>query len=204
MADKFQYVDGLKFTRDEKTGYYLNSTIKKRMHRYVWEKCFGEIPDGFVVHYIDEDKSNNDINNLTLMSTEKHSKLHAIERHSKINDYSNLDKIRPLTKKWHSSKEGYKWHKKHYEKTKELLHEKKQFKCDNCGKRFVAVDNGHTRFCSNACKSSYRRKSGVDDIVKECIICGKEFISNKYHKTETCSKSCASKLAYQNRKDKKN
>ena len=43
MSEKYQYFNGLKFTRDDKTGYYLNSTIRKRMHRYVWEFYNGQI-----------------------------------------------------------------------------------------------------------------------------------------------------------------
>ena len=40
MAEKYQFFDGKKFTRDDKTGYYLCSTgdennVRKRMHVYV-------------------------------------------------------------------------------------------------------------------------------------------------------------------------
>ena len=57
---KFAYFNGLKFTRDDKTGYYLNSTIRKRLHRCVWEYYNGEIPKGYHIHHKDNDKSNND------------------------------------------------------------------------------------------------------------------------------------------------
>ena len=43
--EKYQYYNGLKFTRDEKTGYYLNATNRIRMHRYVWECINGPIPE---------------------------------------------------------------------------------------------------------------------------------------------------------------
>ncbi len=35
-----------------------------------------EIPRGFVVHHIDEDKTNNNINNLSMMTMSAHTKLH--------------------------------------------------------------------------------------------------------------------------------
>lgn len=39
---KYQEYNGVIFCRDEKTGYYLNSTLRVRMHRYVWEKKRGK------------------------------------------------------------------------------------------------------------------------------------------------------------------
>ena len=57
------WFNGIKFTKDDKTGYYLNSSIRKRLHRYVWELHYGEIPEGYHIHHIDFDKSNNDISN---------------------------------------------------------------------------------------------------------------------------------------------
>jgi sugar lactone lactonase YvrE len=69
---KYQHFNGIKFTRDEKTGYYLNSTIRKRLHRYVWEFYNGKIPEGYQIHHKDKDKSNNDISNLELMPFSAH------------------------------------------------------------------------------------------------------------------------------------
>jgi hypothetical protein len=61
--------DGYIFTRDKKSGYYLSAKPihnDKRimLHRYVWIKYNGEIPKGYSVHHIDENKENNDIMNL--------------------------------------------------------------------------------------------------------------------------------------------
>ena len=58
MSEKFQFFDGRKFTRDEKTGYYLCSTkdligSRKRMHVYVWEYYNGLVPEGYHIHHID-------------------------------------------------------------------------------------------------------------------------------------------------------
>ena len=44
-----------------------------------------EIPEGFVVHHIDQDPKNNDINNLQLMTIQAHTKLHQQLR--KCRDY---------------------------------------------------------------------------------------------------------------------
>lgn len=47
-------------------------------HHYVWCKAMGmtEIPAGYVIHHIDLDKTNNNINNLALMTIEAHARLH--------------------------------------------------------------------------------------------------------------------------------
>ena len=42
----------------------------------MWELHYGEIPEGYHIHHIDFDKSNNDISNLQLMSKEEHMQLH--------------------------------------------------------------------------------------------------------------------------------
>lgn len=190
------YFNGIHFARDEKTGYYLNSTIRKRIHRYVWEYYNGEIPQGYEIHHVDFDKSNNNIGNLKLMSVTKHASLHAQIQGNKNIKNGHLNSIRHLSAKWHASKDGIEWHKKHYEKTKEKLHEIKLFNCENCGNAYEGTDNGENRFCSNKCKSAWRRKSGIDDEIRECVICGTRFKVNKYAKTITCSRSCGSKLGH--------
>lgn len=199
MAEKYIWFDGLKYTRDEKTGYYLNATHRKRLHRAVWEHYNGEIPEGYQVHHVDGDKSNNDISNLALLDKHLHAARHSGERvqnhYNEIID--NLDRnARPAANRWHGSDEGREWHKKHYEGMKERLHKKVSFACEQCGKTFEAQDNGANRFCSNACKSAWRRASGVDNVVRRCVCCGRKFESSKYGKAETCSRSCANKLRW--------
>lgn len=203
-APKFQYFDGLKFTRDDSTGYYLNSTNRIRMHRYVWEYYFGPIPPGKEIHHMDHDKANNNIDNLLPLNRFDHLSYHGAEAGKRNVESGHLDRIRPLASEWHSSKEGKEWHRKHYKRTKEALHAEKDFICEQCGVIFSAVDNGLNRFCSNKCKSKWRRESGLDDEERECTICGQEFTANKYSKSKTCSFSCRSKLNHQNRKSKVN
>lgn len=46
-------------------------------HRYVWEEHHQEkVPKGFVVHHKDCRKTNNNVDNLVVMSRKAHSKLH--------------------------------------------------------------------------------------------------------------------------------
>jgi len=71
--------DGIKFYKD-KQGYYVGYSKgihNIRLHRYIWEEhnCT-KIPKGYVIHHKDEDKGNNDLYNLILMTRAAHTILH--------------------------------------------------------------------------------------------------------------------------------
>ncbi len=198
---KHAYFNGETFTRDERTGYYLttrnNERVGRRLHRVVWEYYNCPIPKGYHIHHIDKNKGNNDISNLKLITAKEHNQLHASELTEEEREWrrNNLEKnARPKASEWHSSDDGRNWHKLHYEKTKEKLHGKEKFVCEICGKEFIATDNGQNRFCSNTCKSAWRRKNKCDNEKRICVICGKEFETNKYKKTKCCSRKCAAIL----------
>lgn len=57
-------------------GYYIITSSKQLLHRMVWEKYYGPIPEGYNVHHIDGNKKNNDISNLELISHSDHASLH--------------------------------------------------------------------------------------------------------------------------------
>jgi hypothetical protein len=200
MPEKFVYFDGYKFTRDDKTGYYLNSTIRQRLHRYVWEFYNGPIPKGYHIHHKDFNKANNDISNLQLLSFEEHEKLHG-EAHAADEGFrvwakANLAKTaRPKASEWHKSEEGREWHKKQFEKSRSKIFIERDFICENCGKAFKSTQT-ESRFCSNNCKSAWRRKAGLDNEKRICASCGSPFIVNKYSKTECCSRSCSMRLRH--------
>lgn len=190
--------NGLKFNKDDKTGYYLSTTNvngkRKRLHRYVWECNYGEIPKGYHIHHIDKDKGNNSIENLELIKAGRHSRLHLTElatdefkEKRKVNIKENA---LPKAIEWHKSEEGRKWHREHYKKGLGQM-EKEIFQCDYCGKEFQSISMGRNRFCSNKCKSAWRRKSGIDDEERICVICNNKFITNKYSKAKTCSGRCS-------------
>jgi hypothetical protein len=70
----FQEYNGLKFSL-RNTGYYSLTTDKRcLMHRYVWENINGKIPFGFDIHHINNDKSDNRIENLECLPKSEHTK----------------------------------------------------------------------------------------------------------------------------------
>lgn len=52
-----------------------NKTI--RLHVFIWERVYGEKPEGYEIHHIDFDKKNFRIENLELLSISDHCKIHA-------------------------------------------------------------------------------------------------------------------------------
>lgn len=191
--------DNLSFRKDKRTGYFLNAKTHKRLHVYVWEYFNGSIPNGYHIHHKDFNKNNNELENLELLSASEHSKLHSnswskerYERQAKI----LKEKAIPKATEWHKSEDGREWHKEHYEQMKDKWYKKDDFVCLNCGKIFTAVVSGQNKFCSNKCKSAYRRKSGVDNEKRKCEVCGAEFTTNKYSKAKTCSRSCRNFLRW--------
>lgn len=186
-------INEYKFRRDKKTGYYLSTRLidkkRKRLHIYVWELINGAIPHGYDIHHIDHNKSNNEIDNLMLVTRKQHKKIHASEMTDEQRNNIKINLIEnaiPASKAWHKSSEGLEWHKQHYESMKSKLHAKIIKKCEFCGKEYEATHNGANRFCSNNCKSAYRRKMGYDNIERECACCGEKFIVNKYSTAKYC------------------
>lgn len=186
MNPKYIEYNGLRFCRDEKTGYYLNSTIQKRLHRYVWEHEVGAIPKGYHIHHIDGDKANNAIDNLAMITASGHERLHGKEAKRKEQSRKNIEHAREYAVKWHKSEEGRKWHSEHSTGRKMKRYAKK---CEVCGKEYQGTKI--QRFCSGACKAKFRRDSGADDIKRICPICGKEFMTERFKPNTYCSKKCA-------------
>ena len=63
-------------------GYIRTKILGKEysMHRLIWEKSYGKIPDDYDIHHKDGDKQNNELNNLELINHKLHSKITATKR----------------------------------------------------------------------------------------------------------------------------
>lgn len=190
------FFDGIKFRKDMKTGYYLAGKItyngnRERLHVYVWRYFNGPVPDGYHVHHKDEDKDNNDIENLTCIRGKTHMKYHLLKytaNHQEEMVENLVKNVRPRAAEWHRSEAGRQWHREH---CKHLWDKEPTERiCEFCGKPYMTIDRGRNRFCSNNCKSAFRRKSGVDNETRICLCCGEPFQANKYATKWFCSKEC--------------
>ena len=194
-------IDGLKFTRDERTGYYLAARPtfegkRERLHVYVYRTRRGEIPDGYQVHHKDEDKTNNEPGNLALLSGHEHLSWHGqhISEERREEMRRNLiENAIPKAAEWHRSPEGRAWHSRH---AREIEYKTHDYVCDQCGINFTGGGRKTgNHFCSNNCKSAYRRMMGFDNIEKRCDRCGASFVANKYSGRRYCCEGCRREAA---------
>lgn len=172
----------------------------KFLHHYVWEKHYGERKKGFLIHHIDGDFTNNSIENLEEITPKEHRSI----KHKLVGDklYKRQEwvkQISPLASEWHKSKKGKEWHKKHAKEQGFGHFEFGVAKCEVCGEEYIKK-NKHQRFCSNACKSKYRRTNKIDEIEKICEYCQHKFYTNKYRSAKFCSRECKNKYMWQQRK----
>ena len=199
-------VDDIGFVKDAKTGYYLSSTPvgdrRVRLHVYVWEKHFGKVPVGLVVHHVNKDKDNNTIENLCLMTNNEHCKFHSNSEECKTKSRETIKNITlPAAVVWHKSDVGKARHKEWYAANPTLKLTPVKRNCDQCGKEYVAGQGYSSRFCSGRCKTKNRKLSGVDDVEVACVVCGKTFRKNKYTKQKCCSEGCGRKSGVNTRAD---
>lgn len=141
--------NGYKYYK-QKSGYYQmaetnkrrNLGVERRLHRAVWKFYNGNIPKGYHIHHKDENKDNNDITNLELLSASQHSKIHNKNKriwwHTEKGKRANKKGVR-LAKFWHHSEDGYLWHSEHQKITcqKHIIKEI----CNECGKEFTTYDD---------------------------------------------------------------
>lgn len=175
----------------------------KFLHHYIWEKYNGQRKKGFLIHHIDGDFANNSIENLEEITPKEHRSIkHKLEgeKLNKRQEWAN--QIRSLTTVWHKSQKGKEWHKKHALEQGFGNFEFGVSKCEVCGKEYIKKTT-RQRFCSNTCKSQYRRNNKLDQIEKTCEFCQQKFYTNKFKNARFCSKQCGSKYMWQ-QKNKEN
>lgn len=171
----------------------------KRMHVAVWEFYHGEVPKGYHIHHKDENTWNNSIENLELLNTHVHLSLHAQEYKEKDGAIEELrgrmDYARKYASEWHRSEQGRAWHREHARKNIETM-QKKEYVCKNCGETYMAFPMGSNKFCSNKCKSAWRRQAHLDEETRVCQECGRDFVTNRFSKTRCCSRPCSQRFSY--------
>lgn len=204
---QFVLLDGIRFYPTSQ-GYWVGSVGPKkikRMHIYVWEKHNGQVPKGHIVHHIDGDKGNNSIENLCLVTRREHGAIHGPENAETAR--TMLEKhARQAAIEWHKSSEGREWHRAQYAKSiGDKWDDMVTKSCEVCGKPFQCPSPVayKSRFCSNNCKSQFRRDSGVDNITVSCQICGKQYETNKYAKQKFCSSECRKESRLRKNRERK-
>ena len=73
-------------------------------HRYVWEQANGPVPDGYVVHHINGDRRDNQLENLLLMRRGDHGRLHCRDYEKYPEEPTSAD----YTRRWKERHPEYK------------------------------------------------------------------------------------------------
>ena len=66
--------DNIKFTINPDGYYYATNGNREKLHRYIWEKHKGKIPKGYHVHHLNNNKTDNRIENLECSTNSCHIK----------------------------------------------------------------------------------------------------------------------------------
>lgn len=195
-----QEFNGIVFSRIKPNDYFrcFKDGRVLLMHRCVWEFYNGSIPDGYDIHHKDGDRANNNIENLDMLERFAHKKHHSEnlsdEERERRRD-NMIENAIPKAVEWHKSEEGSKWHSEHLKNQHRSGCFERELVCSCCGKTYIGIpfSNDSNHFCSNACKSKYRRRTGADLIDAVCPVCNNSFRTNKSRPATTCSRSCANR-----------
>lgn len=164
-----------------------------RLHEEIWRHANGGavIPDGHEVHHVDFEPTNNDPSNLVCIPRAEHKDLHRERGRQRGRERGWPTAALAAAAAWHGSEEGRAWHSGHGAASWNGA-EYRTSACEQCGAAFETRHRADTeRFCSNNCKSAWRRASGIDDVDRTCGWCGEAFRVNRYAKSKCCSRQCA-------------
>lgn len=137
----------------------------KTIHKLVFETFVGKIPEGMVIHHIDENKHNNSLSNLRMMDEVEHRRLHA-----KKYFYEDKEMICPVCG------EKFLW----------TAEQQKQFDRNHSRK-----DKKYTNtspLCSRRCAGIYSSKKQIEDNLndidlKPVTVNGEKYDSKKLYLT---------------------
>lgn len=74
---------GISFSLNHSSGYYFNTRKKLLLHRVMWQSVNGPIPEGYDIHHVNGNKTDNRHENFELIHHASHARHHNFERHAK-------------------------------------------------------------------------------------------------------------------------
>lgn len=176
MLEHMVYGD-VTYSRDpesENTGaHYWRAPMRSGLpdlHRRIYEEHYGPIPEGYHVHHVDLDCTNNHPSNLVALTPADHRKAHpGHDLHSPEN-LALLDSIRPLSHESARENGLYSriakehWDKISPEERSEIMRnrwtkvESKTLMCQVCGEEFRAK-RSDAKTCSRKCRNAKSRRN---------------------------------------------
>lgn len=191
IDDTHQKFDGVIYSKTTSNKhYYSHEGIQRAVYTYY----FGEIPEGYEIHHIDLDATNNKIENLVALTKSEHASIHKpkgtlfpqIKPRLLICDYCGHKFLAayPTNKRFCSEK-----CKRNYQNTRSIPKI-----CKQCGNAFFATPNNkNQQFCSRSCKANWQHSHQISPLNKICPVCNNAFHAHN-QKQVCCSHACANKL----------
>ena len=148
-------------------GYYCNRR-GQLLHRAVYASFHGPIPEGIEIHHIDENKTNNAIDNLEALTRSEHLKRHRPRGWTALPLDQRAIRVREL------------WATKEPHRTR----------CGQCG-NFFETTGTRAKFCSGNCRAAHRRRDPIQCASSVCAYCGQPFLLYR-EGLKFCSSACSS------------
>jgi len=193
-------------------GYYERGSGGKtvRLHRAVWESERGTIPEGCVIHHINENKADNSIGNLELVTNEGHS---ADSFEGKVGAHRHVAARRAKEARARQMEErkkrmllcslcGGEYHSgavhprrfcssKCLEAARSGAFTAEERTCERCGAKYLATQRGQ-KYCSPKCNNqqAQERQANREEREVACAQCGKVIRTTRAN-ARFCSRQCA-------------
>jgi len=190
---KYRIYFGRKFYKATNDYWVCTTARMPQAHRWIWMNTYGEIPKGMHIHHIDGNKDNNDISNLQMLSGSDHLLLHWNENlfENKDPNFEKRKKQLEVARQWLYTPEG---RKRQSEKAKDGWASRKSFqKCCPVCNELYSTYMSYSRYCSDSCRQSWKRKHKIYSIEEICPICNNLFQKDKFSSKRFCSVSCGAK-----------
>lgn len=152
VDDNHIIFDNIKYYKNRK-GYFVATLY---LHVAQWIHHNGAVPEGYEIHHIDENPSNNDISNLQLLTHSEHQQLHLKTKKE------NLERVCiQCGKTFVTTKYGAR--KYCSDKCRAKHNRKKEIrKCAICGKELLVSKYKNTKYCrSCSCRLNAQKKRGA-------------------------------------------
>lgn len=166
MAKRSVVYDGYTYTEREPGDYFQGKP--GLLHRIVYAREVGPIPDGWHVHHLDHDRGNNDPTNLQALTASEHALLH----------------MRDKDRAWHVAGAL----------ASAAARPERTDTCVRCGTVFTHRHTTTAKFCSPRCKDQGAPSRAHEPRV--CSVCGDGYTCPKRNATRTCSPHCRAVAAY--------
>ena len=171
----------------------------RALHRDIWVKEYGPIPKGCEIHHIDGDKQNNNINNLGLLSSSEHARLHGLHSVWAVSPRNINDVLPGARDKSHIARRQPENRIRNAErwKTNTKIHEwiKSQGALDALKKARPLAKAWHSSTAGKAWHSEHSKLlcANRKPVLCICTFCGNEYFTVYPQISKFCHQNCKAK-----------